>query len=100
MGPRQTAQSETKGMFSMNLALSKDIFKDKATLSLNVSDVFNSRKRQSLTETSTFSSDSEFQWRKRQANLSLIYRFNQPKERNNRRGQQDDGGDEERQFQD
>ena len=99
MGPRQTAQSTTKGMFSMNLALSKDVFKDKATLSLNVSDVFNSRKRRSLTETATFSSDSEFQWRKRQVNLSFIYRFNQPKERNNRRGQQQDDGEEERQFQ-
>jgi Outer membrane receptor proteins, mostly Fe transport len=98
MGPRQTAQSETKGMFSMNLAMSKDIFKEKGTLSLNVSDVFNSRKRQSFTETANFSSDSEFQWRRRQVNLSFIYRFNQPKERNNRRGQPEEN-DEERQFQ-
>lgn len=97
MGPRQTAQSDTKGMFSMNLAMSKDVFKDKATVSLNVSDVFNSRKRRSFTETATFTSDSEFQWRKRQINLSFIYRFNQPKERNNRRGPQEDG-EEERQF--
>ncbi|GLU45018.1 TonB-dependent receptor [Muricauda sp. NBRC 101325] len=99
MGPRQTAQTESKGMFSLNLALSKDLFKDKATLSLNVSDVFNSRKRQSYTQTATFTTDSEFQWRKRQANLSFIYRFNQPKERNNRRGQGPDEGEEERQFQ-
>ncbi len=98
MGPRQTAQSDTKGIFSMNLAMSKDIFKDKGTLSLNVSDVFNSRKRRSFTETANFSSDSEFQWRRRQVNLSFIYRFNQPKERNNRRGQPEDN-DEERQFQ-
>ena len=97
MGPRQTAQSDTKGMFSMNLAMSKDVFKDKATVSLNVSDVFNSRKRRSFTETPTFTSDSEFQWRKRQINLSFIYRFNQPKEKNNRRGPQQDS-EEERQF--
>ncbi|MEC7264765.1 MAG: outer membrane beta-barrel family protein [Bacteroidota bacterium] len=99
MGPRQTAQSSTKGMFSLNLAMSKDIFKEKGTLSLNVSDVFNSRKRRSFTETANFSSDSEFQWRRRQVNLSFIYRFNQPKERNNRRGQQPEDNDEERQFQ-
>ncbi|WP_228237413.1 TonB-dependent receptor domain-containing protein [Allomuricauda sp. M10] len=99
MGPRQTAQSSTKGMFSLNLAMSKDIIKEKGTLSLNVSDVFNSRKRRSFTETANFSSDSEFQWRKRQINLSFIYRFNQPKERNNRRGQQPEDNDEERQFQ-
>ena len=98
MGPRQTAQSSTKGIFSMNLAMSKDVFKDKATVSLNVSDVFNSRKRRSHTETTTFASDSEFQWRKRQVNLSFIYRFNQPKEKNNRRGQQQEDREEERQF--
>ncbi|SDQ79330.1 TonB-dependent receptor domain-containing protein [Flagellimonas zhangzhouensis] len=98
MGPRQNAQTESKAMFSLNLALSKDLFKDKATLSLNVSDVFNSRKRQSFTQTPTFTTDSEFQWRKRQANLSFIYRFNQPKERNNRRGPGQDDGEEERQF--
>lgn len=94
MGPRQNAQTETKGMFSLNLAMSKDIFKDNATISLNVSDVFNSRKRMSFTETPTFTSDSEFQWRVRQVNLSFIYRFNQPKERNKREDRQG-GGDEE-----
>ncbi len=93
MGPRQNAQTETKGMFSLNLAMSKDIFKDNATISLNVSDVFNSRKRMSFTETPTFTSDSEFQWRVRQVNLSFIYRFNQPKERNKREDRQ--GGDDE-----
>jgi hypothetical protein len=100
MGPRQNAQTDSKAMFSLNLALSKDILKDNATVSLNVSDVFNSRKRQSFTETPTFTSDSEFQWRKRQVNLSFIYRFNQPKERQRGRDRQNDGGDdEEGQFQ-
>lgn len=100
MGPRQNAQTDSKAMFSLNLALSKDILKDNATVSLNVSDVFNSRKRQSFTETPTFTSDSEFQWRKRQVNLSFIYRFNQPKERQRGRDRQNGGGDdEEGQFQ-
>lgn len=99
MGPRQNAQTKSKGMFSMNLAMSKDIFKDNATISLNVSDVFNSRKRQSFTETPTFTSDSEFQWRKRQVNLSFIYRFNQPKERRNRdQGRPGDDEEGEGQF--
>lgn len=93
MGPRQNAQTETKGMFSMNLAMSKDLFKENATISLNVSDVFNSRKRQSFTQTAFFTSDSEFQWRKRQLNLSFIYRFNQPKEK--RQGNRPDNGGEE-----
>ncbi len=94
MGPRQNAQTKDKAMFSLNLAMSKDLFKDKATLSLNVSDVFNSRKRRSFTQTPTFTSDSEFQWRQRQINLSLIYRFNQAKERN-RQNQERQGDFEE-----
>lgn len=94
MGPRQNAQTKDKAMFSLNLAMSKDLFKDKATLSLNVSDVFNSRKRRSFTQTPTFTSDSEFQWRQRQVNLSLIYRFNQSKERN-RQNQERQGDYEE-----
>lgn len=94
MGPRQNAQTESDPMFSLNLAISKDLFGDKATLSLNASDLFNSRKRRSFTQTPTFTSDSEFQWRQRQVNLSFIYRFNQPKEQRQRGGQQGPGDDE------
>ena len=72
----------------MNLAFSKDILKDKGTLALNVSDVFNSRKR--ITETNLFSQNaySEFQWRERQINVSFTYRFNRSKnEREKPRGE-------------
>ncbi|MGS0527774.1 outer membrane beta-barrel protein [Zobellia nedashkovskayae] len=65
MGPRQNSQTETKGMLSLNLAFSKDIMKDKGTLSLNVSDLLNSRKRQSYTVSDDFTSRSEFQFRPR-----------------------------------
>ncbi|MCR9263221.1 MAG: TonB-dependent receptor family protein [Flavobacteriaceae bacterium] len=100
MGPRQNAQTETEAMFSLDMALSKDLFEDKATLSLNVSDMFNSRKRQSYTQTASFIRDSEFQWRKRQVNLSFIYRFNQPKDRRqgNRPDGDERGGEEQGEF--
>ncbi len=89
-GPQQNAQTESKGIFSLDLALSKDIMNDNGTVSLNVNDLFNSRKRRSLTNTEFFTSESEFQWRQRQISLALIYRFNQAKKRNGeRRG--DDG---------
>ncbi|MEJ6662845.1 MAG: hypothetical protein QNL31_00945, partial [Flavobacteriaceae bacterium] len=57
---------------------------------------FNSRKRQSLTITDDFESDSVFQWRQRVWTLSYIYRFNQKKnDRDNRKGNGDqDYGDE------
>ena len=95
-GPNRNAQSRREGIFSMNLAMSKDLFKEKASINFNVSDVFNSRKRQQT----TFIPDvidqfSEFQWRERQITLSFIYRFNQKKKRgrNGRGGGNYDGGE-------
>lgn len=94
-GPSNNAQTETDGILSVDMAMSKDIIDGDATLALNVSDLFNSRKRNSLTLTDTFSSDSEFQWRRRQVNLSFTYRFNQKKQRQrpeSNGGMEDDGG--------
>ncbi|RDK85558.1 TonB-dependent receptor domain-containing protein [Marinirhabdus gelatinilytica] len=88
-GPRNDAQSETEGILSINLAFSKDIMDENATIGFNVSDLFNSRKRITHTETDSFISDSEFQWRERQFNLTFTYRFNQKKQR--QRGGRDNG---------
>ncbi|CAM4332646.1 TonB-dependent receptor domain-containing protein [Zobellia nedashkovskayae] len=98
MGPRQNSQTETKGMLSLNLAFSKDIMKDKGTLSLNVSDLLNSRKRQSYTVSDDFTSRSEFQFRPRSITLSLRYRINQTKENNRKQGKggnENGGGEDE-----
>ncbi|KKK46757.1 hypothetical protein LCGC14_3162030, partial [marine sediment metagenome] len=46
-------------------------------------------------ETDFFTSRSEFQWRQRAFNFSFIYRFNQPKKRENRRGGDFEGDQEE-----
>ncbi|NVJ88895.1 MAG: TonB-dependent receptor [Flavobacteriaceae bacterium] len=96
-GPNRNAQSTNKGIFSMNIAASRDFFDEKASLSLNVSDVFNSRKRLSTTIIPGFSEQyGEFQWRERQIRLSFVYRFNQNKknQRGNRNEYEDDGGGE------
>ncbi len=92
-GPTENAQTKSDGIFSMTLAFSKDLFKEKASLTFNVNDVFNSRKRISTSTTPTFISDSEFQWRERSFNLSFTYRFNQKKKRG--RSQRDYNGDNE-----
>ncbi len=78
-GPREDAQTKTDGVFSMALAFSKDLFKDKASISLNINDVLNSRKRFQNTTTPTFEGNSEFQWSERSFNLAFTYRFNQKK---------------------
>ncbi len=97
-GPRETAQSKSKGMIGTNMAFSKDLFKDKASISVRVSDLFNTRKRQSDIFTDTYNNYSEFQWRKRSFNLSFTYRFNQKKKRSRGRGA-NGGGEEEMEFQ-
>ena len=92
MGPSEDAQNIRKGMFSTDLAFSKDFFDESASLAFNISDLFNSRKRQMESTTSTFYSDSEFQYRQRSFNLSFTYRFNQKKKQNRERGNQEGGG--------
>jgi outer membrane receptor protein involved in Fe transport len=93
-GPNEDAQNIRKGLFSADLAFSKDLFKDKASIAFNVNDVFNSRIRRSESFTDTFFSEGEFQWRERTFNLSLTYRFNQKKkpQRNGRQNFDDEGG--------
>ena len=91
-GPSETAQSINKGIFSTDLAFSKDLFKEKASLALRVSDLFNSRKRISEAFTPNFRSDSEFQFRQRTYTLSFTYRFNQKK--NQRQRQSGQGGED------
>jgi len=94
-GAAQNAQSDTDGILSVDLALSKDVFGDNATVSMNVSDLFNGRKRSQFTTNDLFTRDSEFQWRQRQINLSFVYRFNQRKNeaKRNQPVNTDDEGD-------
>jgi hypothetical protein len=94
--PQVNAQGRSLGVASMNLAFSKDVLKDKATLALNISDVFNSRKRIFETNLPTIDSYNEMQWRVRSFTFSFTYRFNRPKNEKNqqrRRENGDDGGD-------
>ncbi|QQX76368.1 MULTISPECIES: outer membrane beta-barrel family protein [Aequorivita] len=92
-GPSNNSQTASDGILSVDMAMSKDIMDDNGTLALNVSDLFNTRKRNSITTTDTFTSESEFQWRQRQVTLTFTYRFNQKKQRQRpERGNDDDGG--------
>jgi len=93
-GPSQNAQTKSKGVFGMNLAASKDLFDESASLSLNFSDVFNSSISQRTTILPNFLEQySEFQWRDPQIRISFVYRFNQKKERE-RKGSGTDGGED------
>ncbi|WP_163408144.1 outer membrane beta-barrel family protein [Flavobacterium ajazii] len=87
-GQQKTAQGRNLDQFGLNTAFSKDVLKDKATIAFNISDIFNSRVMRSYTNlyddnvepsVKTQTSYNEFQFRKRQFNLSFTYRFNKPK---------------------
>lgn len=100
-GARKTSQTKTDGMFSLDMALSKDVFNGNGTLGVNVRDLLDTRKRKSHTIAETFISDREFQWMPRSISVSLTYRFNQSKQdmqRNNRRQGGDNGDFEEGGF--
>ncbi|NNC49528.1 MAG: TonB-dependent receptor [Flaviramulus sp.] len=91
-GPSQDAQNNRKGVLSTNLAFSKDLFKEKASIAFNVRDLFNSAFYSNDITAETFTAYQEIQFRGgRVFNLSFTYRFNQKKKRE-RQGGFDGGG--------
>lgn len=78
-GPRATAQTESQGIFSMSGALNKNLFKKKATLSFRASDIFNTSRGKSRTETENFTNYTEFQWRQPTYVFTFTYRINERK---------------------
>lgn len=72
---RVMAQGKMNAMKGIDVALKKDVFNKKASVMLNVRDVFNSRKMEGYTETSQLISNFERRWMKRMVTLSVSYRF-------------------------
>lgn len=97
-GPSENAQNKRDGIFTTSLAFSKDILKGNGTISFNIDDLFNSRKRTMETFTDTFYQTSEFQWRERQFRVSFAYRFKQKKKRERQRGMNGEGEGGEENF--
>ncbi|MBV6641408.1 MAG: TonB-dependent receptor [Cyclobacteriaceae bacterium] len=90
--PEQRAQGRRLSMSSLDLGLSYDVFNNNGTISLNVRDLFNTRKYRYTTELATLVEDNVWQWRKGPTfNLAFVYRLNQKKQRE--RGGDRDGGD-------
>lgn len=80
--PRTTTQGINRAMIAADFATGIDFLQNNGTLTLSVSDVFNSRRRRSFSEDETFYSEDDFLWQRRSVVLSFHYRFNQQKERN------------------
>ncbi len=77
--PQKTAQGKRKALYYADLSMSKDVFKGKGTLNLNVLDLFNTRRNRTITRGTNFYSEGDFQFRRRQVNLTLNYRIRQAK---------------------
>ena len=94
-GPRETAQSKSKGNVYTSTAFNKEILKKKGTISFRVSDVFNTSKYESENFTPSFINIGEYRRSLPSFNLSLTYRVNQRDNDTKRRSQSGngDGGD-------
>lgn len=89
--PRVNTQGKDLSVYSIDLGLAKDVFKGKGTLTFNVRDLMNSRRRRSVIDIQGYYATSNFQGRPRQMTLTLNFRLNQQKiERDN--DNDDDGG--------
>lgn len=85
-------QGYRKPTWFIDVAISQDFLKNNATLTLNVSDLFNTRRHRSVSEGETFYTYNDSQWRARQVNLTFSYRLHQQKKKGgNREGEE--GGD-------
>tara|TARA_B100001115_G_scaffold182899_1_gene180299 strand:- start:1593 stop:3995 length:2403 start_codon:yes stop_codon:yes gene_type:complete len=97
-GPSQNAQTRRLGIYTFDLAWSKDFMKGNATVTLAVRDLFNNRVRRYYTSGPIasggyFDTFGTFQWRQRQITLNFNYRINQRKSRRPEGRGEMDGGD-------
>src|SRR5690606_29718129 len=95
--PMKTLQGRMKSMAGMDLAVRQDVLKGKGTLTLNVRDLFDSKRFGMESYLPTRQIDREMRWSRRTFNLSFSYRFgsqdlSKNKRRENNDMPMDDGG--------
>ncbi|AFL84144.1 outer membrane receptor for ferrienterochelin and colicins [Belliella baltica DSM 15883] len=90
-GPIVLPQGEIEPLWGVNLGLRKDILDNKATISLNVSDIFNTRIFKIRIEDQRFTQDRLFNRETRIGTLSFTYRFEGFKEKRSGEERERDG---------
>ena len=95
-GPNESSFGKSKGFLYTDLALSKDLLNDNATVNFRFSDLFNTAKYDYQTTTPVAVTDGIYQRREPTFTLTFTYRFRQEKNRQRGRrgsyGQGDFGG--------
>ncbi|MCH1471640.1 MAG: TonB-dependent receptor family protein [Flavobacteriaceae bacterium] len=95
-GPSESSFGKSKGFLYTDLALSKDILNDNATINFRFSDLFNTGKYDYQTTTPVAVTDGVYQRREPTYTLTFTYRFRQEKNRQRgRRGSNGQGDFEE-----
>ena len=97
-GPSVTAQSRSKSFYFFSGAINKEILKDKGSLSLRLSDLFNTSRFRNETFTDSFTSYTEYQRRQPTYTLSFTYRLNQRNNQRNNRNRMNQGMDDDGDF--
>lgn len=75
--PSEGAISKRKEYNYVDLALSKNLWSNKASLTLSVTDLFNSNKIERIVNTAAARTNNMIQWNERMLLLNFSYRFNQ-----------------------
>lgn len=97
--PEVIPQGKNKEQYAVDFGLRKEFLKNnKATLSFNIQDVFNTRRFGTIYDTDEFYQDSYRRWNVRTFRVSLSYRFGSSefhlfKRNNNNRRERDDNDD-------
>jgi iron complex outermembrane recepter protein len=89
-GPIVLPQGQIEPLWGVNAGLRKNILNNKATVSLNVSDIFNTRIFRIKTEDRNFVQNNMFNRETRIGTLSFTYRIGGFKDRNSRNRDRDD----------
>ena len=92
-GPIILPQGQIEPQATLTVGMRKDLFNNKATINLNVSDIFNTRKFKITTEDPRFTQYREFQRESRIGTLSFTYRFGGFKEKGAERSRREGGDD-------
>ncbi|MBC5992767.1 outer membrane beta-barrel family protein [Pontibacter cellulosilyticus] len=90
--PTADIQGRMEQMFSTDLAMKKDVLKKNATVSLRISDVFNTRQYNFLSFGPGFRTESENRRQSRIIYLGFTYRLNSDDNNRNRRERNNEGG--------
>lgn len=83
-GEFKDIQAINKAVYRANIALSKDLFKEKITVNFAVNNIFNSNINRQELNTPNYQLESTFRSIPRTVNLGVVYRFNRKKDEKDR----------------